>query len=476
MSTPLIWIFLPAIFSIISFLVRRWEKLVAIGGVIASLFLAGLAWFVPIGKLFSVGPWKVQIAGSLSILGRRLILQEADAPLLVFIFLGVAFWSGGAMVARAGRLFVPFGLASASLLTTALAVEPFLYAAIIIELTVLLSVSLMAATTKMVGKGVLRFLTYQILGMLFILFAGWAIPTGELVATDAALAMRASVLLGLGFFLMLGVFPFHTWVVMIMEETHPYVAVFVCFILSLSLTFFGVSFFERYAWLQAMPGIYTILRLVGAIMVGVGGFWAAFQRHLGRMLGFAVIFETGLSLLALGAGSLEAGIAVPLAVIFASVLPRGLGFGIWALAVSACLMDEGKSVRQGLDLESVKGLGRRKPFITGGLILAPLTLGGFPLLAGFPVRLSLWFILARQAPLATLIALLGSVGLVIGGLRTLAVLVIGEEETPWQLTERPAEAFLLGVGCAAMVMIGILPQWFIYPLISLSTTFLSGAR
>lgn len=476
MSAPLVWIFLPAVSSLALFFFRRWEKLVAIGGVIASLVFAWLAWLIPIGQVFWIGPWRVQIEEGLSILGRRLILQEADVPFLILIFVGVAFWSGGAVVARVGRLFIPFGLGISSLLTAVLAVEPFLYAAIIIELTVLLTVSLMVATSRRIGRGILRFLTYQTLGMLFILFAGWAIPTGEVTMTDSAQAMRASVLLSLGFSLMLAVVPFHSWVVMIMEETHPYVAAFVYFILSLGFTFFGIGFLERYPWLRATSGIYATLRLVGAIMLGVGGFWAAFQRHMGRMLGYAVIFETGLSLLALGGGSLDTGITIPTAVIFASVIPRGLGFGIWALAISACIVDEGRSYQEALDFRFIRGLGRQKPLVTGSLILASLSISGFPLLAGFPVRLSLWLTLAHQAPMVAIITLVGSVGLVIGGLRTLAVLVMGEEEAPWQLTEKPAEALLLSIGSVALVIMGILPQWFLSPLVRLSTTFLSGAQ
>jgi formate hydrogenlyase subunit 3/multisubunit Na+/H+ antiporter MnhD subunit len=403
------------------------------------------------------------------------VLQERDAPVLVLVFLVVAFWAGGAVVARVGRLFIPLSLAMASLLIAALAVEPFLYAALMIELTVLLSIPVLSDVSKGVGRGILRFLTYQTLGMLFILFAGWAIPVGEVSATNTALVVRVGVLLGLGFSLLLAIFPFHTWVPMIMMEAHPYAAAFVFFILSLGITFFGIELLQRYPWLQTMPGIFPALRLVGALMAGMGGLWAAFQRHLGRMLGYAVIFETGLSLLAMGTASFEGGFSNSVAIIFASVIPRGISFGLWALALSLCVGKD-LSFGEALRFRLVQGAGRKSPLVLVSLILASLSVSGFPLLAAYPVRLGLWLALGQQAAAAAIIALIGSAGLVAGSLRALAVLVIGNDEFAWQLSERPLQALLLAIGSAALVLIGVMPQWFLTPLIQIGATFLSGIR
>ena len=39
------------------------------------------------------------------------------------------------------------------------------------------------------------------------------------------------------------------------------------------------------------------------LMVFVGGVWAAFENHLGRMMGYAAVMEIGLSLMAIGLGN-----------------------------------------------------------------------------------------------------------------------------------------------------------------------------
>ncbi len=351
---------------------------------------------------------------------------------MVLIYLAAALWFGGAKIAGVNRLFIPIGLAISGLLTASLAVEPFLFAALLIELAVLVSVPLLSPPGERVGRGVLRYLTFQTLGMPFILFTGWLFVGVEANPGDPAAVLRATVPLLLGFTFLIGIFPFHTWIPMIAEETHPYSAAFIFFVLPGVVSIFGLSFLVRYPWLRINPLLYVSLRILGLLMVVTGGVWAAFQRNLGRMLGYAVMVDIGMSLLAISLGAGNPQVQLPISgtdiprttgLFFALFPARAVALSVWALALSTI-----RNHVPDQNFRSVHGLARKLPIASAALVLAHFSYAGVPILAGFPVQLALWSSLAAQSLPAALVGLLGMVGLASGAIRSLVVLSTGEEE------------------------------------------------
>jgi NADH-quinone oxidoreductase subunit N len=442
------------------YLLSRWDKGVITAGVLIAGGLAWAAWVLPIGEMINVGPWSFQITDTLFVLGRRFILQNQDRPILILIYLAAAFWFGGGYCAKPGRMFTPLGLGVIGLMTAAFAVEPFLYAALFIEVAALICVPILLKPGGSPGRGVLRFITFQTLGTPFILLTGWLLVgmntgPGEIIQIGQAL-----VLLAIGFSFLLAVFPFHTWIPMLSEEAHPYSSAFVFFMLPGIVSLFALTFLDRYAWLRNSQDVYLMLRTAGAVMIFTGGLWAAFQRHLGRLLGYTVIVDIGLSLLAIGLAG--GGIFEPflgsqnthpsLTIFFTLFITRGFSLGLWSLGLSAL-----SESSPDLSFRAVQGLGRKLPLAAGGIVLAHLSMAGFPLLAGFPVRIALWENLFQVAPLNIIWALLGTAGLLVGAMRTLAVLVMGKEETTWQLSENRTLQFLTGIGIAVLIFLGIVP-------------------
>jgi len=478
MNAPLVWIVLPGVYAAILFLMRRWGRAVVVMGILVSILLAWLAWTEPIGETLILGSLRIKLDDTLFVLGRRFVLRPSDAPVLTMIYLGAAFWFGGATVARAGSFFVPIGLAIAALLTAAIAVEPFLYAALLIELVTIISIPLISPLGRPVGRGVLRYLTFQTLAMPLILFTGWILAGVEASPADSSLVLHGNILLALGFAFLLAIFPFHTWVPMLAAESHPFVAAFIFYILSLGITFLGIGFLERYLWLRTSSNSYALLQFVGMLMVVLGGLWAAFQVHLGRILGYAVLMETGLSLLTVSIGPAGELLPPSLEILFSSMLPRGLAFGIWALALTTLAAygdgDGEGETEERLSFDRMRGKGRKFPIAVGLLMMANLSLAGFPLLAGFPVRLALWNALAQKSVLAAVVALLGSVGLLTGCLRSLAILTAGGDEVPWTMTEQWSERIMFFLGGLALLLVGILPQWFLPALGRMTQIYLSS--
>jgi NADH-quinone oxidoreductase subunit N len=476
MSAPILWIVIPGVLAGILYLLRRWERVAQAGGTLAALLLAWIAWQLPLGETVSLGKLPglsqettIFVATTLTLLGRRFILTNALRPILIMIYLGVAFWFGGALVARVNRFFIPLGLAIAALLTASLAVEPFLFAALIIEITALISVPILSPPGRHVGRGVLRFLTFQTMGMPFLLLAGGALGDVTTHPTDPAVILRVAVFMVLGFALLMAIFPFHTWIPMLAEEVHPYSAAFVFFILPTIVAMFGLEFLDRYSWLKDSTTVFLVLRFLGILMAAYGGIWAAFQQHLGRILGYAVIYETGLSLLAISlSGDPQEG-QMLMGIFFALLAPRAVALALWAEALSVL------QVRfPDLNFKSLGGAARQMPVASAGILLAQFSTAGLPLLAGFPVQVALWSSLASRASVDVFLAVLGNIGLLFAGMRTLAVLIAGAQDDAWSVQETRPQRFLIGTGGLLIFLMGIFPHWIIPALVHIATIFSPG--
>jgi formate hydrogenlyase subunit 3/multisubunit Na+/H+ antiporter MnhD subunit len=121
----------------------------------------------------------------------------------------------------------------------------------------------------------------------------------------------------------------------------------------------------------------------------------------------------------------------------------------------------------------MQGKGRQFYIATGVLVMAIFSLAGFPLLAGFPVRLTLWEALAKQSTFAAAAALLACLGLLAGGIRALTVLITDAEETRWKITEQWGERVLLVLGGFGLLLVGLFPQWFLPVLARMAAVFIN---
>lgn len=448
MNAPAIWIFLPFGLALILWPLRNERVTAGLASGITFL-LALAAWLLPIDTAMSVGSLSIKIASSFDILGRQLVLTSADRLLLALIYATTCFWFAASASIKIAHKLIPFGLGITALLVASLAVEPFLYAALFIEMAVLLAVPLLSSADRSPGRGLFRFLIFQTLAMPFILFSGWLLAGIEAKPGDLTLILQAAILLGLGFTFLLAIVPFHTWIPLLNEESPPYPIGFILWMFPTTALLFGLGFLDRYTWLLTAPKLPNLLVIAGSLMLVTGGILAAFQRHLGRLLGYAVIAESGFSLLAMSLAG-----TTGLTLFFLLFVPRVLSLGIWSFSLSI-LKEQTSSLR----FSEVKGLGRMWPFAAYSAILASLSLAGIPLLANFPIREALWEGLARQTPGIALLVLIGSLGLVTGTLRSLAVLSMAPEGTNWEMRESWPQRIFLMLGVLALFILGLFPQW-----------------
>jgi NADH:ubiquinone oxidoreductase subunit 2 (subunit N) len=449
-NAPLIWIGLPLAVSVGLFLIFRrpgWATAVSAG---VCLVLALLAWQAPIDTLIQIGPLNIKISSEIFILGRRFVLADDQRSFLTLVYMLGAAWFFGAVAARPGRLFWPAGMGFIALLVAAQAVEPFLYAALLIEMAVLLSVPMLNPPGRSVGQGTLRYLIFQTLALPFILLSGWMATAIEATPNDPRLLIQAAILFGLGFAFWLAVFPFNTWVPLLTGEAHPYTSGFVLSFLPGVALFLALGFMDSYTWLRDNPNLPNIFQVISTIMVVTGGVGAAVQKDLKRAFGYAVILESGFSLLALGLRT-----TVGLQAFASLLMPRFLALLLFSFALS---IFEQSGIPA--TLEGIQGSLRRLPFASVGLLVAYFSLGGLPLLAEFPVRQALIEAIAGQSLTLLVWVLFGSLSFWAGGFRLMA-LMASNQQSEWKIEEKSLAVILLSLSILAVFFIGLLPGVFL---------------
>jgi NADH-quinone oxidoreductase subunit N len=461
MNAPTIWIFIPFIsgFLLLFFLNKRNSPLVG-GGL--STVLAITALIFPIDTALLLGTVSIKISPSIQFLGRSLSLNTADGPLIAIIYGLAAIWFFGTEASRSPTRFVSLGLMIVALLTASIAVEPFLFAALLLNIAAMLVIPLLVPLYQSPGRGVVRFLTYQTIAMPFILFSGWMLAGVEASPGDLASTIQSGTILGLGFAFLLGIFPLYNWIPMLMEEASPYTTGFLLWVLPTFIVIFALGFLDRYTWLRTSPQFSSTIQISGIVMVASGGLLASQQKHIGRIMGYAAITETGLIILAMGIKSPEV-----VNTTFLLLIPRGLELAIWALALSII-----KRKAYSLRFKEIQGMARSYPIAVTALILAHLSMTGFPLVAGFPSRLALWQELATQSLVTSFWVFVGLMGLLVSALRTLAVFVMAEENKVWEWKESWVQTAMLGLGVIGLFILGIFPQILQPVIVNLPALFI----
>jgi formate hydrogenlyase subunit 3/multisubunit Na+/H+ antiporter MnhD subunit len=113
--------------------------------------------------------------------------------------------------------------------------------------------------------------------------------------------------------------------------------------------------------------------------------------------------------------------------------------------------------------EGLRGVARKLPLATAGLMLGGLALAGFPLTAGFPAHWAVYRTMAGEQWLWTLLLLASSSGIAIGLLRGLNAMLGANAQS--EMAPQPVVASLLVLALAALtIALGLYPQLLLDPV------------
>ncbi|MCC7117812.1 MAG: hypothetical protein IT310_04745 [Anaerolineales bacterium] len=447
MNAAVIWILIPLLAGLLTLLFAPERFSAILGGALAVL-LALTALIFPIDTALLIGNFSLKISASVQVLGRSFTFGVADGPLLAAIYGISALWFFGTQASGTSNRFVSLGLMIVALLTASIAVEPFLFAALILEIAAMLVIVLLVPPYQKPQRGIIRFIIYQTLAMPLILFSGWILAGVEAGPGNLSMTTQAGTMLGLGFAFLLAIFPLNNWIPLLAEEAPPYAMGFLLWALPTFTLIFALDFFDRYTWLRTSQQFSSAMQIAGVLTMTSAGLFAATQKQLGRLMAYAAIAEAGLVLLAFTVQSTEI-----VNLIFLLLIPRGLELAVWALGLSIL-----KRESYALKFEELRGVARKYPIAVGAIVIAHLSMLGFPLLAGFPARLALAQELAPHALPILFWVYLSMAGLLIGLARSLTVFVLAPEGAAWKLAEDWVQVVMLGVGAIGLFILGIFPQ------------------
>src|SRR5689334_4915725 len=142
MNAPTVWIIVPLVFGVLLLFFDNQRILSVLGGLIAVV-LALIAQFIPIEVAMRFRSFSLKLDSSLVVLRRVLLIQPAEGSLLALIYRAAALWFFGAEAWKTATRLVPLGFMVIALMVAAIAVQPFLYAALFIEIAILISIPML---------------------------------------------------------------------------------------------------------------------------------------------------------------------------------------------------------------------------------------------------------------------------------------------------------------------------------------------
>jgi NADH-quinone oxidoreductase subunit N len=276
------------------------------------------------------------------------------------------------------------------------------------------------------------------------------------VGLHSSMGMLGVALMASSLFFKVSVFPFQFWVPDVYQGSPTPVTVF----MSTGTKAAGFAFLMKVVFLLPASAV-GALSIMAILTMAIGNLGALIQTDLKRMLGYSSVAHAGTLLLVVAAslaGDSQAGAPLQAAMYYMSayVFTAAGAFGLIAM-----LEGSGEHFTK---LESLRGLGQRRPMIAIALSIFMLSLGGFPATGGFFGKYFVFASTLRADLLA--VSVLGVLLSVVALAYYMRVIL-----TMWMRPEiegqaapsayRPAANIATALCVLFVLALGLAPNWFL---------------
>jgi formate hydrogenlyase subunit 3/multisubunit Na+/H+ antiporter MnhD subunit len=434
------------------YFLRRVEPLAALVAAGISALLAVALWRLPIAAIRLAGR-TVTMGQSATWQDLSLQLSAANRPLLVFLLATAAFTFILAWRTYQGRTFHPFGLAMVALWAIAALVRPLIYAPLALVLVGILAVFLIQAGRPGDTRGAWRQLIFPVLAVPLFMVAAWYIEQGPLNPDDPTPYRIAGWLIIAGFILLLQPAPLHVAVPSVAGQAPPVVAVFLWIGGQTTVLFLLQRFLATYPWMGSAIDSARWLLWLGIFTALLSGLLSATQTTLGRLIGYASLFDYGVLLVAMG---LRGTAGLPTVIWL--ILTRTLAMLTVALGAASI-----RHYMEGDRIGRIAGAASRLPLSVLALIMGGFALVGMPLTAQFASRWALLELLSENDPRWAWLLLIGGVGVMLGVIRAGRACFGSLSGSPVHRESRSV-ALLAALLVIIGVLVGLFPQLLTGPV------------
>ena len=298
MNVPLTMMAITLLVALTAFLFRKRAHVSAWMAAGGTFLLGLLVLVVPLEEAFDLAILQVRFDNEFVLLGRSLLLDEPARGFIGFLFLLAGVLLASSTYSKTNRFFSPLIVLLSAILAAAMMMKPFLYAAILMELAAIVAVLVLAAPEYPARRAGMRLLFVYTLAMMAILLAGWLLGVVGVTGATPEIARWTAALLALGFAVLMAIPPFHYWLSVAADESHPYVVVTLLLFMQTVGVFFLLRFLDTYEWFRIQSSTYDAMRFIGIGMGWFGAFMMLGQVRMTRVLAYALIMDMGVVLMA----------------------------------------------------------------------------------------------------------------------------------------------------------------------------------